>query len=520
MQIYDEKQYKIAQYISEFVQWVDNTKDNVPQPPSLLVVILYLTFVTLVLCCMPKDDVRSLRRVALIGSIAFFIACIILWNKFDKSRAGFQFICEIPIIPEYHVTLSFGLDGVSLCFLLLTGFIMPFCVFASNTVRKNYKKFIIQLFVVEIFITTSFLTTNILFFFVFFEGVLIPMFLMIGSWGGRDRKIFAAYYFVLYTIFGSFFLLYGIYSIYNIYETLDYQYLLNVALSHQVQLSFWIFFFLPFAIKIPMVPFHLWLPEAHVEAPTIGSVILASLLLKLGGYGFLRFTIPMFEHANALFFPFIGSLAVFAVIIASLASMRQNDLKRIIAYSSVAHMNLVVLGLFSYSHHGIDGAIYLMLAHGIVSAALFFCIGVLYDRYHSRSLKYYSGLAQVMPVFCGYFFLFTLGNMAFPGMSNFVGEFLIFVGLFEYHSVIMVAASTGVVLSAVYSIWLFNRVSFGTLKTDTESISSYADLNRPEIYILVVLAAAMFALGLYSTVVTTTTCVAIKKILWIASYKS
>ena len=486
---------------------------------KLLILILYLWFILAITILIPRKDFQGLRIFSLGSTLAFFAMCIDLYYDFDHLVTGFQFECSIPVIPEYNLNFTLGVDGISLPLLMLTAFITPICIFAAKSTIFNYKQFIIYILLIELFLTISFLTTNLFFFYVFFEAILIPMFLIIGVWGARERKIKAAYYFFLYTLLGSFFLLFGILYIYQIAGTFDYTELLNTTFTKEDQKYLFWFFFIPFAVKIPMFPFHLWLPEAHVEAPTIGSVILASLLLKLGAYGFLRFTLPLFPSGCMYYNYAIFTFALLSILYASLSAIRQTDLKRIIAYSSIAHMNLAVLGIFSFSHQGIDGAMYLMISHGFVSSALFFCVGVLYDRHHTRLLRYYSGLVQVMPLFCTFFFIFTCANMSFPGTANFIGEFLIFSGFFMKNDYLVLFAASSIVLSAIYSIWVYNRVAYGTFKVENENISNYTDLNREELYIMIFLAIPTLILGVNSELLTSLTNVPVNLILLAAEFK-
>lgn len=462
----------------------------------LLTIVGVLFFALLLSSIWPTAQIAELRvfirGVSLTVRIVGLFACL----AFDKTNLGFQFISRLDLLPQYNLGLSLGVDGISRLFIRLTLFTFPLCFLASWGVQLQTKQFYNYLLSRELLLVLTFSTLDLFYFYVFFESLLIPRFILIGVWGARERKIKASYYFFLYTLFGSLVRLFGVLYLYLITGTTSYFIILNAEFTLEEQKVIWVCFFLAFAVKMPLFPFHIWLPEAHVEAPTVGSRLLASLRLKLGGYGFLRFSLSRLSDASAYFAPLVSMLALLGVIYGSLSTIRQIDLKRIIAYSSVAHRNLVRLGLFSQTQVGIEGAVYLRVGHGVVSAALFFCVGVLYDRYHSRLLRYYGGLTTVRPLFSVMLFRFTLANRSFPGTSNFLGEILLFLGIFVNNSFTLVFATAGIVLSAVYSTWRFNRVARGALKT--RYISRFQDLNAREALILSILLVARLTLGITS----------------------
>nr|QPK67111.1 NADH dehydrogenase subunit 4 [Pelargonium x hortorum] len=451
----------------------------------------------LALLFIPNSRIRLIRMMGLSSSLLTFLYSLVLWIKFDPSTAKFQFVESFRWLPYENLSLSLGLDGLSLFFVILTTFLIPICILVgwSGMLGKEY----INAFLLCSFLLIAvFSILDLLLFYVFFESVLIPMFIIIGVWGSRQRKIRAAYQFFLYTLLGSVFMLLGILFLFLETGTTDLHLLLTTEFSERRQILLFLSFFASFAVKVPMVPFHIWLPEAHVEAPTAGSVLLAGILLKLGSYGFLRFSIPLFPEATLFFTPFLTTLSAIAIIYTSLTTLRQVDLKKMIAYSSVAHMNLVTIGLFSLNIQGIMGGMTLMLSHGLVSSALFLCVGLLYDRYKTRLLRYYGGLVSTMPSFSVIFLFFSLANMALPGTSSFVGEILILVGAFQRKSLVATISASAMVFGAAYSLWLYNRVVSGNLKPDF--LHKFSDLNSREVFIFLPLIVGVIWMGVYPKV--------------------
>jgi NADH-quinone oxidoreductase subunit M len=410
-------------------------------------------------------DSLRIKQVALLGSCITWLISLYILTQFDKSDSGYQFITTFNFstdINYFQTQLILGVDGINIFLVLLTTLLIPICLLSGwFSVVVRIKDFVIYYLILEALLLLVFLVLDLLLFYIFFESVLIPMYLIIGIWGSRDRKILAAYQFFIYTLIGSLFMLLAILWIYNNVGTTNYIILSHVAFSEQAQFLLWLSFFLSFATKIPMIPFHIWLPEAHVEAPTSGSVVLAGILLKLGSFGFLRYSLILFPDASIYYSPFIYTLSILGIIYASLTTVRQIDLKKIIAYSSVAHMSYVTLGLFTFSLNGLQGSLLLMLSHGFISSALFLSIGVVYDRFHTRLLPYYGGLTYFMPIYSLIFIFFTFANISFPGTASFVGELLILLSIFSSNAFVGLLASLGVILSALYSIWLANRLLFG-----------------------------------------------------------
>nr|BBQ05339.1 NADH dehydrogenase subunit 4 [Hemiarma marina] len=451
-----------------------------------------------IVAAIPGTQKDRIRQVGLLVSGLVFLQSLRVWLAFDNATAEFQMVEVYEGYTWGGGNLFIGVDGISLFFVILTTFLIPVCLLASwNAIQERVKEYTLCFLAMGSCTVAVFLVLDVLWFYVFFESVLIPMFLVIGLWGSRARKIRAGYQFFLYTFFGSVFMLLALLTMAWEAGTTDWQVLQEVQWSASQGRWLWLAFFLSFAIKIPMVPFHTWLPEAHVEAPTAGSVMLAGIMLKLGTYGMIRFLLPLFPEASAYFTPFVFTLSVIAIVYTSLTTLRQVDLKKIIAYSSVAHMGFVTLGLFTFNATGVEGSLLIMLSHGWVSSALFLCVGVLYDRYHTRLVKYYQGIGQGMPLFAVIFVFFSMANLGFPGTSSFVGEFLSLAGAFVANPTVAVLASLGTVLGAAYSVWLCNRVLFGTL--EASPLGAIVDLNAREMMVFVPLIGLTLWMGVYPT---------------------
>ena len=447
----------------------------------------------------PEDagTVAAAKWISLVTTLATFALSLVMLGAFDFNQAGFQFLEDIPWFAGLHYRM--GVDGISVLFVVLTTFLMPICILASwRSIETRVLEYMIAFLVLETLMIGVFTALDIILFYAFFEFGLIPMFLIIGIWGGA-RRVYAAFKFFLYTLLGSVLMLAAILAMIQIAGTSSIPQLMTYHFDPGLQTWLWLAFFASFAVKMPMWPVHTWLPDAHVEAPTAGSVILAGVLLKMGGYGFLRFSLPMFPAASHLFTPLIFALSVIAVIYTSLVAFRQVDIKKLIAYSSVAHMGLVTMGIFSGNIQGEQGAIYQMLSHGVISGALFLCVGVIYDRMHTREIAFYGGLVNRMPWYAAVFMLFTMGNVGLPGTSGFVGEILSMTGAYGASTWTAILATTGVILSAVYMLTVYRRVVFGEITNP--KLAGITDLEPREVLIFAPLIVATLVMGVMPSVV-------------------
>jgi NADH-quinone oxidoreductase subunit M len=466
----------------------------------ILSVVTFLPLVGALFCLVvqgPKEVVdRNCRSAALITSLVTFLVSLLLWVHFDPTKAGFQFEEKVAWIPALNIGYHMGIDGISLFFVLLSTLLTAICVLASwEAVQTRVKEYMVAFLVLETFMVGMFCALDLALFYVFFEGVLIPMFLIIGVWGGK-RRVYAAFKFFLYTLLGSVLMLLAIIAIYWQAGTSDLPTVLEkTQLPFQWQFWLWLAFFASFAVKVPMWPVHTWLPDAHVEAPTAGSVILAGVLLKMGGYGFIRYSVTLFPEATQYFAPLIFGLSVVAVIYTSLVALVQEDMKKLIAYSSVAHMGLVTLGIYIMNMQGVQGSIFQMLSHGVVSAALFLCVGVIYDRMHTREIDAYGGLVHRMPRYAFVFMFFTLASIGLPGLSGFVGEFLVLLGAFKTNTWVAFLATTGLIWGAAYALWLYRKIIFGELTK--ASLKAILDMNRREVAVFLPLVLITLWMGIY-----------------------
>tara|TARA_A100001015_G_scaffold206783_1_gene231271 strand:+ start:3517 stop:5010 length:1494 start_codon:yes stop_codon:yes gene_type:complete len=462
----------------------------------ILSTLIFLPIISSLFIFLSKDQKNNYSSIyiSLFGSVATLLLSLFLWYSMDLTSSDFQFVEEKSWINNF-IKFKLGIDGISILFIVLTTFITPICIISCiNSVKDRIKEFLIAILVLETFILGVFCSLDLVIFYLFFEAGLIPMFLIIGVWGG-SKRVYSAFKFFLFTLLGSVLMLVAIIVIYWITGTTDITSIYEIKIPKDYQNLLWLAFFSSFAVKTPMWPVHTWLPDAHVEAPTAGSVILAAILLKMAGYGFLRFSIPMFPFASEFFTPLVYTLSIIAIIYTSLVALMQDDMKKLIAYSSVAHMGYVTLGIFTLTKQGLEGSIYQMISHGLISAALFLCVGVVYDRLHSRLISKYGGLVTYLPKYSFLFIVFALAALGLPGTTGFLGEFLILTGAFQKNYFFAIMATIGVVLGAAYMLWLTKRVIFG--QVINEDIKSIKDTNRLEIFMLTSLAFFVIFFGFY-----------------------
>ena len=462
----------------------------------ILSTLIFLPLISSFFILLTKDKTTNYSSIyiSLFSSIATFFLSLFLWYSLDINSSEFQFVEEKSWINSF-IKFKLGIDGISILFIVLTTFITPICIISCvNSVKVRVKEFLIAILILETFMIGVFCSLDLVIFYLFFEAGLIPMFLIIGVWGG-PRRVYSAFKFFLFTLLGSVLMLIAIIVIYWLTGTTDITQIYEIKIPKEYQNILWLAFFSSFAVKMPMWPVHTWLPDAHVEAPTAGSVILAAILLKMAGYGFLRFSIPMFPIASEYFTPLIYTLSIIAIIYTSLVALMQDDMKKLIAYSSVAHMGYVTLGIFTLTKQGIEGSIYQMISHGLISAALFLCVGVVYDRLHSRMISTYGGLVNYIPKYSFLFLIFALAALGLPGTSGFLGEFLVLIGTFKKSYLAAILATFGVVLGAAYMLWLTKRVIFGV--TNNSEIKNLNDVNKSEIVMLVTLAFLIVFFGFY-----------------------
>ena len=462
----------------------------------ILSTLIFLPLISSFFIFLSKDikNNNSAVYISLFSSLATFLLSLFVWYSLDTTSSDFQFLEEKNWINNF-IKFKLGVDGISILFIVLTTLITPICIISCiNSVKVRVKEFLIAILILETFMIGVFCSLDLVVFYIFFEAGLIPMFLIIGVWGG-PRRVYSAFKFFLFTLLGSVLMLVAIIAIYWITGTTDVTEIYKIQIPSDYQNLLWLAFFSSFAVKMPMWPVHTWLPDAHVEAPTAGSVILAAILLKMAGYGFLRFSIPMFPLASEYFMPLIYTLSIIAIIYTSLVALMQEDMKKLIAYSSVAHMGYVTLGIFTFTKQGIEGSIFQMISHGLISAALFLCVGVVYDRLHSRMISTYGGLVNHLPKYSFLFIVFALAGLGLPGTSGFLGEFLVLTGAFQKNYLVSMLATFGVVLGAAYMLWLTKRVIFGN--TNNNEIKNLKDINNLEALMLITLAILVILFGFY-----------------------